>query len=107
IGLLGDVGSWLSPNPSTHLALARFGDQHKETLIRDIHNGTISYRFDLAAKTMRKIERQVKPRPDRARELEQIVERTGHLYPKDTWPTLGLIGCWLGGPLTAYLKIFP
>jgi hypothetical protein len=34
--------------------------------------------------------------PRRARELEQIIERTGTLYPKDYWP-LGLISCWLGG----------
>src|SRR5690606_21757004 len=39
--------------------------------------------------------------------LEAIVDRTGHLYPKDVWPSLGMIGCWLGGPLTAYLRYFP
>ena len=34
--------------------------------------------------------------PERARELEKIVERTGTLYPKDYWP-LEVISCWLGG----------
>ncbi len=49
----------------------------------------------------------MKPDPKRAAELEAIVRNTGRLYPKDVWPKFGLIGCWLGGPLTAYLKFFP
>src|SRR5690606_1034459 len=46
VGLTRDVGSWVSPNPSTHLALARFGDANKERLIRDVRDGTISFDFD-------------------------------------------------------------
>lgn len=107
IGLLRDVGSWMSPNPSTHLALARLGDQMKESLIRDVRDGTISCPPDLPASVIRRLRRSLRANPDRARELERIVDRTGHLYPKDVWPNLGLVNCWLGGTLTAYLKFFP
>lgn len=107
IGLLRDVGSWMSPNPSTHLALARLGDQMKESLIRDVRDGTISCPPDLPPSVIRRLRRSLRANPERARELERIVDRTGHLYPKDVWPNLGLIGCWLGGTLTTYLKFFP
>lgn len=106
-GLTRDVGSWMSPNPSTHLALARFGDAHKEQLIRDVRNGSITTEFGLPKNVLRDVRKRLKPDRRRARELEAIVRRTGHLYPKDAWPNLNLLACWLGGPLTAYLRFFP
>ncbi|HEY2252643.1 MAG TPA: GH3 auxin-responsive promoter family protein [Planctomycetaceae bacterium] len=83
--------------PANLLRLARTGDHERERLIRDLFDGTL--RSDIAVpaalrnRLMPFISRR---RPARARELEQIVERTGMLYPKDYWP-LGLISCWLGG----------
>src|SRR5690606_4403766 len=104
VGLTRDVASWMSPNPSTHIALARFGDTHKEQLIRDVRNGTLSEDFDYPRAVLRRVRRSLTPDKRRARALEAIVSRTGHLYPKDAWPRFGLIACWLGGPLTAYLR---
>lgn len=106
LGLTRDVASWVSPNPSTHVALARFGDAHKEELIRDVRNGTVSGTYDLPASVIAEVRSMLRPDARRAAELDQIVEQTGNLYPKDVWPGLGLIGCWLGGPLTAYLRFF-
>jgi len=45
--------------------------------------------------------------PERARELEAIVNRTGTLYPKDYWPSDCIIGNWMGGSVGAYLRHFP
>lgn len=106
-GLTRDVASWISPNPSTHLALARFGDEHKERLIRDVRDGTITGGYDFPAAVLTEIRKTLRPDPARAAELDTIVRATGHLYPKHAWPGFGLIGCWLGGPLTAYLRFFP
>ena len=39
----------IAANPSTLVNLARAGDQEKEALIRDIHDGTLSDRFDIPA----------------------------------------------------------
>ena len=36
------VGTVVAANPSTLIALARAGDQEKESLIRDVHDGTLS-----------------------------------------------------------------
>jgi hypothetical protein len=46
--------------------------------------------------------------PTRARELEEVVRRTGTLYPKDAWAKAPfLLGNWTGGSMGAYLRHYP
>ncbi len=105
-GLNAQVGMWLTPNPSTHLALAKFGDQNREQLIEDVESGRISE--EGIPNNILKINRKlILPNPLRAKELREILNRTGHLRPKDVWPGLDLIGCWLGGSVRSYLRFFP
>src|SRR5262249_9776793 len=42
-----NLGTTIAANPSTILAIARLGDREKETLIRDLANGTIDPKWDL------------------------------------------------------------
>ncbi len=107
LGALRSIGTWLSPNPSTHLNLARFGEQVADKLIRDIHDGTLSQDYEWPAALLKTIQRRLKPQPRRARELDAVRARAGRLLPKDVWPELGLIGCWTGGSMSAYLRSFP
>jgi hypothetical protein len=44
---------------------------------------------------------------ERARELEDIVRRTGTLLPRDYWPRDCIIGTWTGGSVGFYLRHFP
>ena len=98
----------ISANPSTLVNMARTGDTEKETLIRDIHDGTLSSRFDIPREVRAGLARRIgKRHPDRARFLEEIVRRTGTLYPKDYWPSECVIGNWMGGSVGAYLRHFP
>jgi hypothetical protein len=102
------VGMVIAANPSTLVNLARAGDEYKEDLIRDVHDGTLSPRFELADDIRRELAGRLhKRRPQRARELEEIVRRTGTLYPRDYWPCDCLIGNWTGGSVGAYLRHFP
>ena len=102
------VGMIIAANPSTLVNLARAGDQEKESLIRDIHDGTLSDRFQVPADVRAALARRVgKRHPERARELEAIVNRTGTLYPKDYWPKDCVIGNWTGGSVGAYLLHYP
>jgi hypothetical protein len=102
------VGMIVAANPSTLVNLARAGDVEKESLIRDIHDGTLSERFDVPPEVRAALERRLRKRhPDRARELEEIVRRTGTLYPKDYWSKDCLIGNWTGGSVGAYLRHYP
>lgn len=103
------VGMIVAANPSTLLNLARLGDREKETLIRDLHDGTLAARFavpdDVRAELARRLRRRHRAR---ARELEAIVQRTGTLYPRDYWPAdQSFLGNWMGGSMGAYLRQFP
>ena len=98
----------IAANPSTLINLARAGDQEKETLIRDLHDGTLSDRFDIPRRSARRAAASSgRDRSRKARELEEIVRRTGTLYPKDYWPADCLLGNWTGGSVGAYLRHYP
>ncbi|HLJ10640.1 MAG TPA: GH3 auxin-responsive promoter family protein [Planctomycetaceae bacterium] len=84
-------------NPGTLLRLVKLGDEHRQKLIRDVHDGTLSSDFEIAPEIRRQLApRMRRPNRSHARALEQIVERTGRLYPKDYW-SAPIIACWLGG----------
>jgi hypothetical protein len=101
-------GMIIAANPSTLVNMARAGDLEKEALIRDLYDGTLSERFDVPGEVRDALRRRIKKRhPERARELEEIVRRTGTLYPKDYWPKDCIIGNWTGGSVGAYLRHFP
>ena len=97
LAMTSPVGLLVAITPANLLRLAKTGDEQRERLIRDIHDGTLSDSMDVPQAIRQKIARSIQvKRPERARALEQIVESTGTLYPKDYWP-LSLIACWLGG----------
>ncbi len=102
------VGMIIAANPSTLVNMARGGDQEKETLIRDIHDGTLSTKFDIAPQVRAAVQSRIaKANPERARQLEDIVRQTGTLYPKDYWPSECIIGNWMGGSVGSYLRHYP
>jgi hypothetical protein len=103
-----DVGATMAANPSTLLAIARLGDREKETLIRDLHDGTISARWPVPGEIRHALRFRVGwKRPRAARRLEQIAERTGRLLPRDYWPNLSFLANWTGGTMGAYLRQYP
>jgi len=103
-----DVGLIVAANPSSLVNLARAGDDNKEHLIRDLHDGTLSKHVDVPAEIRNALARKIgKRRPGRARELEEIVRRTGSLFPRDYWPNKCVIGNWTGGSVGLYVQHFP
>lgn len=99
---------FLSANPSTLLMLGRILDQEKESLIRDVRDGTLSADLDLPAAVREYVAPKLKARPERAAELDGIASAAGRLYPRDVWPpTNTLIGCWTGGSMGPYLRQLP
>jgi hypothetical protein len=108
LSLPRNLGMITSANPSTLVNLARAMDQQKEWLIRDIHDGTLSAEVDVPQEVRDGIHKKTKKRdPKRARELEEIVRRTGTLTPKTVWPELTMLGNWTGGSVGAYLRHYP
>lgn len=102
------VGMIIAANPSTLINMARLGDQEKESLLRDMRDGTLSTAFDVPgpiraalAPRLRKQHRR------RVQELEEIIRRTNTLYPREYWPQTCLLGNWTGGSMGAYLRLYP
>jgi hypothetical protein len=102
------VGMLIAANPSTLVSLARAADHDKESLIRDIHDGTLSLSIDIPPDIRTELTSRLRRRPERAAELEAVVARTGTLLPRDFWdPQKMIIGTWTGGSVGAYLRHFP
>ncbi len=103
-----DLGTIIAANPSTILAMVKLGDRAREALIRDLADGTIDSRWQIADEIRRELRGQTRRRhKQKARELEQIVARTGRLLPKDYWPNLQFLSNWMGGTMRAYLRGYP
>lgn len=107
LSMYRNVGMTIAANPSSLVNLARYGDEHKEELLRDLHDGTLRSDLDIPSDVRRVLARRLRRHPERARELEAIVNRTGTLYPKDYWPADCVLGNWTGGSVGAYLRHYP
>jgi hypothetical protein len=108
LSIFRDVGATIAANPSTILAIARLGDREKETLIRDVADGTIDPKWDVPAEVKAAIRIFTRwHRRSSARRLEEIVHRTGRLLPKDYWTEFEFLANWTGGTMGAYLRQFP
>jgi hypothetical protein len=103
IALASDrIGMIITANPSTLVEFARRTDQQRESLVRDIHDGTLS--CDLPADIRTALARRIsRPNPRRARELEQLAETHGTLLPKHAWPHLKVIAVWTGGSVGVFM----
>ncbi|MFQ6048726.1 MAG: GH3 auxin-responsive promoter family protein, partial [Phycisphaerae bacterium] len=100
-----DVALMVTANPATHLRLARLADEHRELLIRDIYDGTLSRQMPVPAAVRQQLAGRLRARPDVARRLERIVQDHGSLLPKHYW-RLSLLANWTGGTMGLYLRQF-
>lgn len=101
------VGMILAANPSTLINLAKAGDLEKESLIKDLRDGTLSNRMDIPDDVRRVLASRIKKQPEKALQLEAIINKTGSLFPKDYWPEHCLLGNWTGGSMASYLRHYP
>jgi hypothetical protein len=107
LSLARAVGMIIAASPSTVVNMARAGDRDKEYLLRDLADGTLSRHVDVPDDVRAALAGRLRRHPDRVKELEAIVARTGTLYPKDYWPSNCLLGNWTGGSMGAYLRHYP
>ncbi len=101
------VGMLVTANPSTLVEFARRADRERESLVRDIHDGTLSSDVEVNAKIRGQLQSRFKSNKRRARQLESIIDQTGTLYPKDVWPNLRVLAVWTGGSVGVYLSQLP
>ncbi len=100
------IGSIMTANPSSLVEFARRANQQCESLLRDIHDGTLS--CEVPAHVRQLLARAIRRRrPRRARELERLIEIHGSLLPKHAWPALSLLAVWTGGSVGVFLPQLP
>jgi hypothetical protein len=107
LALAGEVTFLGTANPSSILMLAEMADRYADHLIRDIHDGGLSSRFDVSARIRAALAPRLRAAPDRARDLEALRARRGRLVPADYWPGMALLGCWKGGTVGSYIRKLP
>ena len=95
------VGMLVTANPSTLLQMAEYAAENSESLIRDIHDGTISRAEDPSDRAI--LKKRVRAMRRRARELERIAEEHGCLRLSECWSQLQALGVWSGGSAGAYI----
>jgi len=101
-----DVAWIVTASPATTLRLARTADEHRDVLIRDIHDGGLRSDIDVPDWIRRKLAPRFKPNPERAHELERLVEQHGRLLPKHYWQ-INFLANWMGGTMGLYLQDYP
>ena len=84
-------------NPATLVRLARTIAEHSPELVRAIHDGDLGVTSSRQRRLFARLLTRLKPDPVRARILGSILDQRGRLRPRDFWPMLRLIGCWVGG----------
>src|SRR5947209_20572724 len=98
------VGMILAANPSTLAALAKLLNDEKESLLRDLRDGTLNSRLHLPDAIRADLLPYMKGYRRRSRQLDCIAEKTGELWPRDAWPAdRMLLGTWTGGSVGPYL----
>lgn len=103
LGIARDVAFAVTANPATLVQLARTVDDESETLIQDVHDGTLSRRFAVDERLHAQFLRRLRPDPLRARELQRSRSEYGALLPRHYWH-LEFLACWLGGSMGLYLE---
>ncbi len=105
LGLQENISLVATANPSSILKLAEMANHFADSLIRDVHDGTLSGEMAMEPQIRKAIEKRLRPHPRRAKELEAARRRRdGKLLPADYWPALAMLGCWKGGTVGAYIE---
>ncbi|MCZ6682494.1 MAG: GH3 auxin-responsive promoter family protein, partial [Planctomycetota bacterium] len=106
LAITRDVAFMVTANPATLLRLARAADENREQIIRDVRNGSLWPDIPVSSAIRRALEPRMRPRPERARQLEQCIDKHGGLYPAHYW-RLGFRAHWTGGTMGLYESQLP
>ena len=105
-GIEQNVSSFITANPSTVIELQRTVDENLDEMIKDIENGTLSNKFDIAPDIREVLEPLYKPNPKRAEQLRQLKQEKGRILPKDYWPDFQFLTTWRCGNTNVYTEKF-
>ena len=103
-GIEQNVTLFITANPSTMLELQRTVDENLDEMIKDIENGTLSDKFDIAPEIRSALTPLYKPNKKRADELRALKEKYERILPKHYWPDFQVITTWRCGNTKVYTE---
>jgi hypothetical protein len=93
--------------PMLLLRTCQYLEEDAERLIQDLQSGTLSEQLDLTPATRIALQKRWTAAPERAAELQAIVQRHGRLTPQLAWPELTFVTTARGGTSDFYFQRFP
>ncbi len=103
-GIEQNVTSFITANPSTVIELQKTVDDNYDEMLKDIENGTLSDKFDIAPEIRAALAHLYKPNPKRAAELKALKEKYGRVLPKHYWPDFQFLTTWRCGNTHVYTE---
>lgn len=100
-----DLTVLMALNPSTILLLAGVIQQNAPRLIEDVRCGGVTTDLSLTEEVRAYMCARCHGHPDRARELERILEDGGALPAARVWPNLQLAVCWRSPVVHPYIEL--
>lgn len=82
--------------------LERFGP----ALVEDIGRGTLHQDIQLEPHLRQSLQRRLSPQPQRAQQLQALLNTHGRLLPRHVWPNLSFLITARGGPSDFYFERF-
>lgn len=92
-----DITYMATANPSTFLRLLDLLTEHRESLLKDIAEGTFQHLDAFTEDQQRVLKRLCRPDPRRAQELETALSKTPSADFPSLWPHLRAVSTWTGG----------
>ncbi|WP_404785482.1 GH3 auxin-responsive promoter family protein [Altericista sp. CCNU0014] len=101
-----NLQSMASNFPMLLLRTCRYLEENAAALIQDLKAGTLSQTLDLTPACRAELTRHWTAHPQRAMELEQLLNRHGRLTPQWAWPHLAFVSTARGGTSDFYFQRF-
>ena len=91
-------------NPSTLHRMLETINRHREDIVADIESGICRHLHELDEATADSLRARLRPNPERARELRDILAAGTEASFSDFWPYIKLVTTWTGGSCAISLK---
>ena len=105
--LAADLRGFVANFPMLVLRTCNYLEEFAEELIRDVGDGTLATWLNLDPQLRTQLEKKLTARPQRAKQLQKILQTHGKLTPILAWPHLSYVCTALGGTSDFYLQNFP
>ncbi|QRO02549.1 GH3 auxin-responsive promoter family protein [Archangium violaceum] len=99
-----EVGSLQAPFASGLLDMVHLLERRGADLVEDIGRGVLRPELELEPAQRRQLQARLRPDPERARELTQVLQQGPHGLVRRLWPRLSYVSSIVGGGFSLYIR---